>query len=415
MHKGNMFNNLHELNLGILGGGQLGRMMINAANRLGINIVILDPQGNNSPAGKICKNVIKGDYKNENDIKKLSEYCDIITTEIEHVDVDALYKLVSKNFPVHPNPHTIEIIQNKYLQKSFFDINTNVPLGMFMEINNKQDAYSAGKYYGYPYMLKCKKLAYDGKGNIVINSSDDIDKVNNINDKIYYAEKFVLFKKELAVMVVNNNYGISSYPVVETIQRNSVCNVVICPAQINERLYNMAKNIAIELVEKLPGESNYGVFGVELFVVDINGTDTIMLNEIAPRPHNSGHYTIDACIMDQFEAHVRSVLYLPINEESLKLKVKCACMINILGTDNNIDTDTNILSNIISDPECICNIHWYGKTESRKGRKLGHITVTSDDYTKLYNMVEKICGTDNRELNNVPHEQLVNISNIISL
>jgi len=202
--------------------------------------------------------------------------------------------------------------------------------------------------------------------------------------------------------------------VVETHQRDSICSAVVCPADISLRTVELAKSIAMDAVRCLPGEENYGVFGVELFLVDDvekGESDIVLLNEIAPRPHNSGHYTMEACGMDQFEAHLRAVLGMPVDEAALSLRVNCACMINVLGIDSHMSTSTTVLRRALGVPHC--GIHWYGKAECRKGRKLAHFTVTAKDKKELHARVASICCIDEEDPISIPTEHVLDVSQML--
>lgn len=243
-----------------------------------------------------------------------------------------------------------------------------------MDTPSLNDAVLAGKKFGYPFLLKNKKLAYDGRGNAVVNSESDLEEAFVKLGRDIYAEKFVPFVKELAVMVVRSVDGVKCYPVVETVQSDNICHLVIAPAVISSSAASMATAVASRAIESLSG---FGIFGVELFLVS---DDTVILNEIAPRPHNSGHYTIEACEVDQFEMHLRAVLGLPC--PSTNMRVGAAVMINILGKSSMEET-TEPLIKALSIPGA--GIHWYGKSENRAGRKMAHITITGSSHHDVVN------------------------------
>tara|TARA_Y100000992_G_scaffold301643_1_gene273072 strand:- start:3436 stop:4635 length:1200 start_codon:yes stop_codon:yes gene_type:complete len=382
--------------IGIIGGGQLGRMMVESGYKIGLQTAILDPNGNNSPSGKISQVVVKGSFHDINKVYELAKKSNIITIEIEHVNVDVLLELKKNGIKIRPDPLGIQIIQDKYLQKINMNKN-NIPLGDFMEFKIDEEE-NIGNKFGYPLLLKKKREAYDGKGNIVIENIEDFKKniksLKNVS-KSLYVEKFVPFVKELAVMVVSHkisdvihnnetqeknrmiikdkNIELMCFPVVETFQKNNICNSVLAPATITEDIKDKCWNIAMNSIASLPGNENVGIFGVELFLLNNN---TVLFNEIAPRPHNSGHYTQESCYMDQFEAHLRAICDLPINISSLKMKTNVACMVNILGTGNN-DTTMNILNNAMKLDKA--GIHWYDKEECKIGRKMGHYTITGNN------------------------------------
>eukprot|EP01039_Chlorochromonas_danica_P005610 gene5610-6177_t len=367
--------------VGILGGGQLGRMMAEAASRLGIRLAILDPAGSTSPAGQLASFTMEGSFQDSNKIKELASISDIITTEIEHVNTDILEELEKNGIMVRPSAKTIRIIQDKYLQKEHLSKN-NIPLPEYMSTPTIEEAHNAGFRFGYPFMLKNRKLAYDGKGNFVVRSPDQIVTAFEIlGGNEIYAEKWVSFQKEIAVMVVRTKENHTlCYPVVETIQENNVCHLVIAPAQISSRATEHALEIAGRAIASFDG---IGIYGVELFLLS---DDTVLLNEIAPRPHNSGHYTIEACEVDQFEMHLRAILDLPCPEP--RLRVGGAVMVNVLGRSDNMEETKRILHKALYVPGA--GVHWYGKSESRIGRKMAHITVTGDDWHMVRTRLEHL-------------------------
>jgi phosphoribosylaminoimidazole carboxylase len=391
---------MDDRTVGILGGGQLGRMMVEAANRLGVRVAILDPQGSNSPAGQLSNLSIEGSFqdKNNNKIKELAAISDVVTTEIEHIDTIALEELENKGHVVHPNFSTIRLIQDKYLQKNHL-AEHGIPLPDYMETSTIAAAKEAGLKFGYPFMLKNKKLAYDGRGNALVKSIDTLEQAYTQlggsldGDSDLYAEKWVPFVKELAVMVVRTIEGrVITYPVVETIQHNNICHIVIAPAQVPPPATQAALEVAHKAIASLSGA---GIFGVELFLLN---DETCILNEIAPRAHNSGHYTIEACEVDQFEMLIRTVLGMPIptfpttgGQERIPMKVGASMMINILGGDSMADTK-DMLQKALGIPGAA--VHWYGKAENRAGRKMAHITVTAENFTVLRQRVESLGLTE---------------------
>ncbi|KAK9729197.1 phosphoribosylaminoimidazole carboxylase ade2 [Basidiobolus ranarum] len=373
--------------VGILGGGQLGRMLIEAASRLNINVGILDSP-DDAPAKQIAANQfhVRGDFKDPAKISELASKVDVLTVEIEHVNTETLEALEKeKNIKIQPSPATIRLIQDKYVQKVHLS-KFGVPLPDYKEVNSVEDLTSVAHEWGYPVMLKSKTLAYDGRGNAVVRSDADvsvaIEKLGGVS-KGLYVERWASFVKELAVMVTRSVDGtVSSYPVVETIQRDNVCHLVIAPAQIDGAAAKKAKKIAEDAIKTLEGA---GIFGVEMFLME---DGDILLNEIAPRPHNSGHYTIEACHTSQFENHLRAILGLPLG--STELKVPVAAMINILGSDTLQETLRPCAVSLTTPG---ATVHLYGKKESRKGRKMGHITVVADSIQQLNERIRPILDT----------------------
>lgn len=364
--------------VGILGGGQLGRMLIEASSRLNIKTLILDSE--NTPAKQISSaNHVVGSFKDPKAIKELAAKSDLLTVEIEHVDVKTLKEIEQTGIKVHPNPETIELIQDKYLQKTFLSKN-DIPISPFKELTGDMvtSLKEIGNEFGYPLMLKSKTLAYDGRGNKVVSSESEIPSAisalggDQKDGPKLYAEKWVPFKKELAVMVAKSTSGeISSYPCVETIQKDNICHLVIAPAQIDGKIREKARIIAENVVNAFSGA---GIFGVEMFLLE-NGELTF--NEIAPRPHNSGHYTIEACHTSQFEQHMRCVTGLPLGSSAMK--VPCSVMINIIGLGDGEQGMKDTLEPCVKSLDIPgATVHLYGKEECRKGRKMGHITIVGN-------------------------------------
>jgi phosphoribosylaminoimidazole carboxylase len=376
--------------IGVLGGGQLGRMLNEAAARLNLKTIILDNE--NSPAKQISNQEhINGSFQDPIQIEKLAAKSTLLTVEIEHVDTVALEKIQEK-IPVEPNPETIRLIQDKYVQKTYLQSKkTFIPIGPFMEIapNIVESIKNAGKIYGYPLMLKSKTLAYDGRGNKVIHSEQKIEESvkflqgDSPDHSILYVEKFMKFKKELAVMVAKSINGETiAYPCVETIQKDNICHLVIAPAQINGIVAAMARTIAENVVKQFTGA---GIFGVEMFLLE---DDSLTFNEVAPRPHNSGHYTIEACYTSQFEQHLRCITGMPLG--SPEMKVAASVMINIIGTGEGEEETKNTLESCkksLSIPGA--TIHLYGK-EARLGRKMGHITLVGNSMVELLKKTKEL-------------------------
>jgi phosphoribosylaminoimidazole carboxylase len=238
---------------------------------------VLDPLGPSSPAGQLSHLCIEGSFQDANKIKELSVISDVITTEIEHVNTDELMELEKSGVVIHPNPQTLRIIQDKYAQKVYLSDN-GISVPDFMNIPDVQAGVEAGLRYGYPFMMKNKRLAYDGRGNAVVRSADDVSiKFSLLGSNEIYAERFIPFVKELAVMIVRTKDGILSYPVVETIQLNNICHIVTAPAQVSSVALQAAERLARRAISSLDG---YGIYGVEMFLLN---DDTVLLNEIAPR------------------------------------------------------------------------------------------------------------------------------------
>lgn len=366
--------------IGILGGGQLARMSAFQAYKLGFDIAILEKE-KNSPAGQLTQNEFVGWVDDDKLLKQFAEECDIITLENEFIDADRLKFIESLGKKVIPSSSTIRLIQDKFIQKKTL-AKHNIPLPNFIEVKSENDYQKISAKLGKRFIVKSRKMGYDGYGNAdVKNESDFKDAYKKLTTRHanLYAEKFIKFKKELAVMVVRTKKEIKTYPVVETIQKNHICHTVIAPAQISKHKLKEAEQIGIDCVKAVKG---YGLFGIEMFI-DEKGK--ILVNEMAPRPHNSGHYTIEGCVTSQFENHIRAVLNLPLG--STKMVKKYAVMINLLGKREGEGVVQNY-SDSLSEPDL--HLHIYGKEKSRIGRKMGHITIIGDNMNTILRKAKKM-------------------------
>ncbi|KXZ55857.1 hypothetical protein GPECTOR_2g1408 [Gonium pectorale] len=360
--------------VGVLGGGQLGRMMALAAANMGVRLKCLDPTPD-APASVAADHVV-GHFRDAEAIEHFvkSAGVDVLTMEIEHVNTDALAQAAADvKVDIEPSPATIRVIQDKYAQKQHFAAH-GVPLPDFRNIKCRGCMEATGRSFGYPFMLKAKRLAYDGRGNYVVRSEADIDAAAAALGGFevgLYAERFAPFVKELAVMVVRSRDGsVVSYPVVETIHKDNICHVTEAPADVAPALQAKAREVAERAIACLDGA---GIFGVEMFLL---ADGTLLLNEVAPRPHNSGHYTMDACVTSQFENHVRAVLGWPLGET--QLNAGCAIMLNILGEADGaagVRAAHDLMAKAYATPGC--NVHWYGKEGMKVGRKVGHINIVA--------------------------------------
>jgi phosphoribosylaminoimidazole carboxylase PurK protein len=350
--------------IGIVGGGQLGRMLTIAAHKLGFKVIILDPTPN-SPAGQVADEQIVGSFKDKRNIVELGKKSDFITFEIESADLDGLKELVKMKIPVNPSPKILAIIKDKFQQKVFLS-GKGIPVAPFALVESEEDCVEQGKIFGYPYLLKARFDAYDGRGNYVVKNKVDIKKaLAKLGGGALYAEKFVPFVKELAVVSARDSYNkIISYPVVETIHKNNICHIVESPASVDVKIFKKAKILATKVQEALAG---IGVFAVEMFLTK---DGNVIVNEIAPRVHNSGHHTIEAFSVSQFEEQIRAIAGLHVVFP--KPASKASVMVNILGARNGPvklrgEDKARRLKNV--------NIHIYGKMETRKERKMGHLTA----------------------------------------
>lgn len=358
----------NQVTIGIVGGGQLGRMLTLAAKPLGFRVVVLNSQSN-GPAAQVGAEEIIGNLYDESALKQLAEQADYITVEIEHLNADALEAIEKSGIPVNPAPATIRLIQDKFKQKEYLH-QAGVPLASFMNVADKQAALAALETFGGKMLLKTRHGAYDGRGNMVVASSADIDKAFELfGDKALYAEGFVQFERELAVMVARDIAGnIAVYPIVQTVHERNICTEVLAPAPISNDQRTQAEAVARKVASLLKGA---GTFGIELFQTT---TGEILVNEIAPRVHNSGHYTPEACRVGQFEQHIRAITGLPLG--STDMVVPAAVMINILG-ERDGPTEIKGRAEVLTDP--YVSLHLYDKSPTKIDRKMGHITATGSN------------------------------------
>ena len=363
--------------LGIIGGGQLGMMLTEAAQNLDdiSKIIVLDPT-ENCPAAKVGAQQIIADFKDEDAIKKLSELSDIITYEIESGNSDVLKKL-EENTEINPSPDTLRIIQDKLLQKQFLQKN-GIAVAEFEKIENKEELNQMIDKMGLPLLLKTRRDAYDGRGNYKINSKSEIDDALDLfSGKTLMVEKFVKFEKEVSVIAARNTKGeISTYPVVENIHENNILRTTIAPGRVSETVRKEAEKIAEKTMEVLHGA---GVFGIEMFVTS---DDEILINEIAPRVHNSGHHTLQSCNTSQFEQHLRAILGMELGDSSIKTPT---IMYNILGP-KTFQGEYNVLFKKQD------NIHlkMYGKLESKPQRKIGHVNIVDVENRGMGELLKQV-------------------------
>lgn len=360
--------------IGILGGGQLARMSLFAGKRMGFDIAVLEKEPG-SPAGQLTHLEFSGTPANKTILKKFAASTDVITLENEFIDYRILEYLEALGKKVFPSSGTISLIQDKLIQKETLKKN-NIAVPAFTAVDHKTDYEKTAALLKLPFVLKSRKMGYDGYGNALVKNKKDFekafDKLTHRHSKLM-AEEFVKFTKELAVMIARTRKETVIYPVVETIQKDHICHTVIAPAEIKKNLYDNARKAALSSVKAVKG---YGLFGIELF---LTAEGKILVNEMAPRPHNSGHYTIEGCITSQFENHIRSVLGLPLG--SADMVKPAAVMINLLGKTNQTGEVKNYNKAL---EEKNLHLHIYGKKSSRKGRKMGHITIIGNNRNKIF-------------------------------
>ena len=364
--------------LGIIGGGQLGMMITEAAKKMQneiSEIIVLDPT-ENCPAVQAGATQILADFKDKDAIIELANKSDIITYEIESGDSDVL-KSVENKAEINPSPETLKIIQDKFLQKSFL-LKHNIPVPEFIEIQNIDDVRKGLQKFGIPAMLKARRDAYDGRGNFKINSEEEINiAFEYFKGQPLLLEKFVPFSKEVSVIASRNTKGqIKTYPLVENIHHESILRETIAPARVSGNISCKAEEIAEKTMSVLKGA---GIFGIEMFVTK---DENVVINEIAPRVHNSGHHTLQSSDTSQFEQHLRAILGLELGSTKLKHN---SIMYNILG-DENFTGEYLPLN--ISDSGVYLKM--YGKKISKPLRKLGHVNIVGINNETVDELIEKL-------------------------
>ena len=370
-----------DFKLGILGGGQLGKMMLFDTRKFDIQTFVLDPS-NEAPCKIACNKFFQGDLMDFETVYNFGKQVDILTFEIELVNLDALEKLESEGVKVFPSPKTLQLIQNKGIQKDFYSQN-NIPTAAYQRFENLEALISNLQNVKLPFVWKCTEFGYDGMGVKIIKLLSDLDNLPNVE---CISEELIPFKNELSVIVCRNVSGeIRTYPVVEMEfhpEANQV-EYVICPARIEDKVAEKARAIALTVSEKF---NHVGLLAVEMFQT-IN--DEIIVNEVAPRPHNSGHHTIEASFTSQFENHIRAILDLPLGNTDSKV---AGIMVNLVGEEGfsgdvvyeNIET---ILGWNGVTP------HIYGKKQTRPFRKMGHVTIVNENRDEARKIAEKVKNT----------------------
>lgn len=366
--------------LGILGSGQLARMTALAASELGITTTIFCSESETSPAEHVAKKTFKGQLTDKNDILKFAEQCDFITLENEFIDQDIL-NAIDLKFPnrLFPSSKTFQLIGDKISEKNSF-LKAGIKVSPFSPVKNKSEIILFAKTHGYPLVLKTSKGGYDGYGNFTIKNENEIESALKKLKGELLVEAFIPYEKELAVMVARNRSGeIKIYPIAHTIQENHICHFVSVPADISPLIKNDINENAKKAMLAIDA---VGIFAFEFFLTKNN---ELYLNESAPRPHNSGHYTIEGVITSQFHNHVRSVLNLPLGET--KLRTPHVLMLNLLGT-KNAPAELENASDFLKIPDG--HLHLYGKKLSKPGRKMGHFTLLGNNPKEMQKILDKL-------------------------
>ncbi|HBD25245.1 5-(carboxyamino)imidazole ribonucleotide synthase [Flavobacterium sp.] len=369
-----------DFKLGILGGGQLGKMLLTETRKFDIQTLVLEPS-EEAPARYSCNGFYKGSLMDFDTVYQFGKMVNLLTIEIENVNLDALDKLEEEGLPIYPSPKTLRLIQNKGKQKDYYvsnDIPTS-PHQRFVDLNDLRNALAKDELE-FPFVWKCAQFGYDGNGVKICRSALDLVKLPDVE---CIAEEMVPFKNELAVIVARSVSGeVKTYPVVEMEfhpEANQV-EYVICPARIDEKVAQKATEVALKVSEAF---NHVGLLAVEMFQTE---DDEILVNEVAPRPHNSGHYSIEASYTSQFENHLRAILNLPLGNTDSKV---AGIMVNLVGEEGY---SGQVVYENIEKIMAINGVtpHIYGKRETRPFRKMGHVTIVNENMTEARKIAEEV-------------------------
>ena len=369
-----------DFKLGILGGGQLGKMLLTETRKFDIQTLVLEPS-EEAPARYSCNGFYKGSLMDFDTVYQFGKMVNLLTIEIENVNLDALDQLEEEGLPIYPSPKTLRLIQNKGKQKDYYvsnDIPTS-PHQRFVDLNDLRTALAKDELE-FPFVWKCAQFGYDGNGVKICRSALDLVKLPDVE---CIAEEMVPFKNELAVIVARSVSGeVKTYPVVEMEfhpEANQV-EYVICPARIDEKVAQKATEVALKVSEAF---HHVGLLAVEMFQTD---DDEILVNEVAPRPHNSGHYSIEASYTSQFENHLRAILDLPLGNTDSKV---AGIMVNLVGEEG---FSGQVVYENIEKIMAIDGVtpHIYGKRETRPFRKMGHVTIVNENMTEARKIAEEV-------------------------
>jgi 5-(carboxyamino)imidazole ribonucleotide synthase len=372
-----------DFKLGVLGGGQLGRMLLTETQKFDIYTLILD-NNNEAPCAQICNEFHQGDLFDFDTVYNFGKKVDVLTIEIENVNIDALDKLEAEGLTIYPKPSNLRVIQNKALQKKFYSSN-NIPTADFSHyafLEELKHSYENNSIE-FPFVWKAARFGYDGTGVKIVRNTNDLNSLPAVE---CITEKLIPFKNELAVIVARNPSGeIKTYPVVEMEfhpEANQV-EYVICPARINDSVAQRAQEIALKVADTL---DFVGLLAVEMFQTE---NDEILVNEVAPRTHNSGHYSIEASYTNQFEQHLRSILDLPLGNTESKV---AGIMVNLVGEEGYTG---DVIYQNMNEVLKIDGVtpHIYGKKTTKPFRKMGHVTIVNQDINEARKIAQQVKET----------------------
>lgn len=359
--------------LGMLGGGQLGRMFVSAARTMGYEVIVLDPDAN-SPAGSMASEHLQASYDDREALDYMAKHCAAVSTEFENIPADTL-EYLANSVPVHPSASALRIAQNRYSEKTFFQ-SLGLSVADFLSIESVVDIEQA-KDFSFPAILKTNTLGYDGKGQVVCQSYDElVDAFSQIGAISYVLEKRIDLAKEVSVVLCRSQVGdVDCFPLAENQHSNGILDISIAPANLSQEMTAEVIDAATKIAH---GLDYCGVLAVEFF---ISSDNQILINEMAPRPHNSGHYTLDACFTSQFEQQVRMMCSLSAGDSALHTPV---AMWNVLGDIWPVAGSPN-WHDLLQHGKA--KLHLYGKAEARAGRKMGHVNFLADSTSQALELL----------------------------
>ena len=367
--------------VGVVGGGQLGRMLGEAAAPLGIELVVSDPTPD-APASSVVREQVVGHFDDEATIRELGERADYLTFEIELADPDALERVSEDTgTPVHPHPETLRVIQDKLVQKRRLR-EAGIPVPAFRAIDSAADLRDALDELGYPAMLKAREGGYDGRGNVPVERPEDVESAFEAIDSPAMVEEFVDFERELAVMGCLGENEVDTFPVTETVHEAEILRRTVSPPRTSSGVRERARAVALDVLSVMEGR---GVYGIELFETT---TGDILFNEVAPRPHNSGHWTIEGCHTSQFEQHLRAVTGLPLGTTERRCPTASANVLGDVGRRQPARLDG--VETVLETERCA--LHWYGKREVYHLRKMGHLTLPGETGQQSLETLDELVG-----------------------
>ena len=363
--------------IGFLGAGQLAKMSAIEAYRLGIQVAAYTDRNSHEPMHYMSPMVTTGSFEDVKAMTEFAQKCDVLTLENEFIDSSVLEQVqLNSGTPIYPSPEGFAKIENKIIEKQSFE-EAGIPVTPYKQIHGLDDLKDFGHQYGWPFVLKSSKGGYDGYGNATVSdlneAVDMFTKLGGPKGHDILAEAFIDFSHELAVQVAHNGREYSVYECCETVQSNHICVAVVTPARVPDSIKKLAQTRALQAMEVL------GTRGIVAFEFFYTPNGDVLLNESAPRPHNSGHYSIEGCLTSQFENHIRAVLGLDLG--STELTHPTSVMINLLGTQNRT-AQVEFSEALLSEPNG--HLHMYGKVQSKIGRKMGHFTLLGNDSIRVY-------------------------------